>query len=100
VEPIKRPGDRDLTREDLPGVLGGLAFVAAFIVLAAMGHPILGAVVLGGAMFVAFAKMPREQREAAGRDLQRQERTPLRRVFEVVGGLLSLYVLAQAVLSR
>ena len=103
VEPIKRPGDRDLTREDRPGVLGGLAAVAAFIVLASTGHPIFGAAVLGIAMFLAFTKMPREQREAVGREVQRRERTPVGRilkVIEVLGGLLLLYVLAQAALRQ
>ena len=103
MEPTQRPADRDLTREDLPVVLGSLAAIAAFIVLTVLRHPLYGAGVLGGVMLFAFWSMPRDEREAIGREIERRERTPVGRflqIFEISAGLVLLYVIAQAVLSR
>ena len=103
VEPTQRPADRDLTRRDLPWILGVLAMVVAFVVLVALGHPLYGAALVGGVMFFSFWSMPRENREAVGREIERRERTLVGRVLKIIellGGLLLLYVIAQAALSR
>ena len=50
----------------------------------------------------ALAALPDEQREAFVREVERRERTPLGRVlkvFEVIGCLLLLYVIAHALLN-
>lgn len=91
-----RPGNRQVTRQDLAAVVGSLSVLGAFIALIASGHPLYGAAFLGSAMFVTLWAMSREEREAIGRELERRQRTPLRRVirvFELLAGLLLLYLI-------
>jgi len=101
VEPTQRPSDRDLTREDIPGILAGLALAVAFLVLGAL-HPLLLFAVLVPAVVFAVSRIPAQQREAIGSELLRRERTPLGRVLraaKVLGGLLVLYAVARAAVS-
>ena len=102
MEPTPRPGDRPLTRQDLPRVVGALAVVFLALALLATGRPILAGFVLGGAVLVGFARMSVGQRRAVGEELLRRERTPLGRVLKVadiLAGLVVLYVIAQRLLE-
>ncbi len=90
----ERPGDREVTLKDLPGILGGLGFLVVFGVLVGYGHPYLAI----GFVAIAAVAMPRDQREAMGREVQRQDRTPVGRLMKIIqipAGLLLLYAFAR-----
>lgn len=94
----RRHASPPLTRRDLPGVLAGLAPVAAFLVLTVLGHPWLAGAVFGGSLILFVRAMPKEQREAMGRAIEREQRRPIRRVLR--GLELLLVLLGAAVLLR